>query len=61
MSNVIEKIFFGLGFVNLATTSKETEHDENIVTASVAQREKVPQYARVLATLGFSLNFTLTF
>ena len=34
---------------------------KNIVTASVAQREKVPQYARVLATLGFSLNFTLTF
>ena len=30
-----------------------------IVTVSVAQREKVPQYARVLATLGFSRNFIL--
>ena len=28
MSNVIEKIIFGLGFVNLATTSKERVHDD---------------------------------
>ena len=27
--------------------------------ATVARREKVPRYARVLATLGFSLNFIL--
>ena len=33
--------------------------EKNIVTATVAQREKVPQYARVLATLDFSLNFIL--
>ena len=28
MSNIIEKIIFGLGFVNLAATSKETVHDD---------------------------------
>ena len=33
--------------------------EKNIVTATVAQREKVPQYARVLASLDFSLNFIL--
>ena len=51
----------GTTYVNyVSPTSKWSMMTEkNIVTATVAWREKVPQYARVLATLGFSLNFIL--